>query len=117
MKKQKNKQRGITLIALVVTIVVLIILAGVSMNMIVGENGIVQKAEEAKKKTEYEQRLEKEQMTAQYFIAEELQREKIEIKCNTLDYGEKNGVIRFSSNENTTDSNIVYIDSKCKLPG
>ncbi len=48
MKKQKNKQRGITLIALVVTIIVLIILAGVSINMLVGENGIITQAQTAK---------------------------------------------------------------------
>ena len=52
MKKRKNKQRGITLIALVVTIIILIILAGVSMNMIVGENGIIKRAAEATKETE-----------------------------------------------------------------
>ena len=38
MQKQKNKQKGITLIALVVTIIVLIILAGISINMLMGEN-------------------------------------------------------------------------------
>ena len=41
MQKQKSKQTGITLIALVVTIIVLSILAGVSINMIVGDNGII----------------------------------------------------------------------------
>ena len=48
MKKEKN---GITLIALVVTIVVLLILAGVSINMVLGENGIVTKAKDARDKT------------------------------------------------------------------
>lgn len=48
MQKQKNKQKGITLIALVVTIIVLIILAGVSINMLVGENGIITQAQTAK---------------------------------------------------------------------
>ena len=47
MLKQKNKRKegGITLIALVVTIIVLIILAGVSISMIVGDNGIITQAE------------------------------------------------------------------------
>ena len=36
----KQKSKGITLIALVVTIVVLLILAGVSINLILGENGL-----------------------------------------------------------------------------
>ena len=47
MQKQKNKERGITLIALVVTIIVLIILAGVSIAMLVGENGIITQAQRA----------------------------------------------------------------------
>ena len=47
MKIQKEKN-GITLIALVVTIVVLLILAGISINMTLGSNGIISKAKEAR---------------------------------------------------------------------
>ena len=51
-KKQNNsifsKRKGITLIALVVTIVVLLILAGITINTVIGENGIIQKAQQAK---------------------------------------------------------------------
>ena len=47
MQKQNNKERGITLIAIVVTIIVLIILAGVSIAMLVGENGIITQAQRA----------------------------------------------------------------------
>ena len=46
MNKLKNK-KGITLIALVVTVVVLIILAGVSINAVLGNNGIIKKANQA----------------------------------------------------------------------
>ncbi len=46
---QKNK--GITLIALVVTIVVLLILAGVSISMLAGDNGIIEQAKKAKIET------------------------------------------------------------------
>ena len=50
MKKEiKNKQeKGITLIALVVTIVVLLILAGVSLSLVIGNDGIIKRAKEAK---------------------------------------------------------------------
>ena len=48
----KKNERGITLIALVVTIVVLLILAGVSISMLTGENGIVTQASKAKDETE-----------------------------------------------------------------
>ena len=44
-----RKNKGITLIALVVTIVVLLILAGISLNMVLGQNGIIKRAGEAKK--------------------------------------------------------------------
>ena len=43
-----KKEKGITLVALVVTIVVLLILAGVSITMVLGQNGIVNKAKDAK---------------------------------------------------------------------
>ena len=45
--KRILKERGITLIALVVTIVVLLILAGVSVNALFGNSGIIEKAKEA----------------------------------------------------------------------
>ena len=64
MKKEKQKKRnkkiflkkenGITLIALVVTIVVLLILAGVSIRLVLSDNGIISKAKQAKLQTEKE---------------------------------------------------------------
>ncbi len=51
-KKLKRKERGITLIALVITIIVLLILAGVSIAMLTGENGILTQAQRAKTETE-----------------------------------------------------------------
>lgn len=46
---QKNKEMGITLIALVVTIIVLLILAGISITLVLGENGIIHRTKDAKK--------------------------------------------------------------------
>ena len=51
MKKIQEKQ-GITLIALVITIIVLLILAGVAISMLAGDNGILRQAANAKKETE-----------------------------------------------------------------
>ena len=48
----KRKEKGITLIALVITIIVLLILAGVSIAMLTGENGILTQAKRAKEETE-----------------------------------------------------------------
>ena len=49
---KKLKQRGITLIALVITIIVLLILAGVSIAMLTGQNGILTQAQKAKTTTD-----------------------------------------------------------------
>ena len=49
---KKTKNNGITLIALVITIIVLLILAGVSIAMLTGSNGILTRAQEAKEKTQ-----------------------------------------------------------------
>ena len=62
MLKQKNKEKGITLIALVVTIIVLIILAGVSIAMLVGDNGIITQAQKAKENIELAQKEEEKQL-------------------------------------------------------
>ena len=51
-EKFSQKQSGITLVALVVTIVVLLILAGITIMYTMGDNSIFQKAQEAKNKTE-----------------------------------------------------------------
>ena len=50
--RQKKKEKGITLIALVVTIVVLIILASISIALLRGNNGILSNAKDAKNNTE-----------------------------------------------------------------
>ena len=51
-KKVLKREKGITLIALVITIIVLLILAGVSIAMLTGDNGIITQAKLAKEKTE-----------------------------------------------------------------
>lgn len=52
-KEENNMKnnKGITLVALVVTIVVLLILAGVSINLVLGNNGIIAKAKDAETKS------------------------------------------------------------------
>ncbi len=49
--KRYEEEKGITLVALVVTIVVLLILAGVSINLVLGNNGIIAKAKDAETKS------------------------------------------------------------------
>lgn len=65
-----SKKNGITLISLIITIIVMLILAGVSINAIVGDNGIIGKSMEAAFKTEMQQYLED---TNEYVFEKEAQ--------------------------------------------
>lgn len=58
----KKTEKGITLVALVVTIIVLLILAGVSIATLFGENGIITMAQKAKKETEEASKKEQQQL-------------------------------------------------------
>ena len=49
---RRNTQKGITLVALVVTIVVLLILASITIGAVTSENGILRNANDAKEQTE-----------------------------------------------------------------
>ena len=53
--KFPTSNTAITLVALIITIIVLLILAGITLNMVIGENGIFAKANNAKNKTEVAQ--------------------------------------------------------------
>ena len=44
--------RGITLVSLVITIIVMLILAGVSLSMVMGENSVIEQADQAVKESE-----------------------------------------------------------------
>ena len=55
----KRRDKGITLIALIVTIIILLILAGVTINLVTGQNGIINRAKATKEITTGAQDLEK----------------------------------------------------------
>ena len=59
MNMKKKNERGITLIVLVITIIVTLILAGVTISGLNGENGIITKSKEAKIKAEKSRTIEK----------------------------------------------------------
>ena len=63
MNKTKRNTRGITLIALVITIIVLLILAGVTIAALSGDNGILTRAKDVKEKTEQAQKDEEETLS------------------------------------------------------
>jgi len=95
-----RKERGITLIALVITIIVLIILAGVTISLIMGENGLIEKARsgsqaydkaEAREKLEIalaELRIDKNTKKEEYnedYIDEKLTEENMIVEGNTVE--------------------------------
>ena len=55
----KNSNKGITLLALVITIIVMMILAGVTLSMLFGESGVVTEARKASAEWERQAKLEK----------------------------------------------------------
>ncbi len=79
MKNKRNK--GITLIALVVTIIVLLILAGISITMLTGNNGILNMAGEAKENTEKSNIIER----AQIYILEKQTENQGSLSANELE--------------------------------
>ena len=62
MRKKIKQEQGITLIALVITIVILIILATISITLVFGEGGLIQRAQEGKELTEQAQTDEQEEL-------------------------------------------------------
>ena len=105
MKNENIKnESGITLIALVVTIILLLILAGVTISMLTGENGILNRAMEAKKKTETAN--EKEIIQTEFLSAQ-------------MSNDEANmGVALYDKNfENVNKWNIIYVEKDDKTYG
>ena len=111
MKKIKNKN-GITLIALVITIIVLLILAGVSIATLTGENGILTRANDAKTSTEIAEEREKVELAATAALADDLGGEIKEsfLKQELEKYFGTDGVSVAPGTNNGEEGFIVTID-------
>ena len=102
MKTKEKLSKGITLIALIITIVILLILAGIAIAALTGDNGLFARAQQAKQKT---------------IEAEEKENKIIGNYENTID---KLGIINSSNRENLTGKNVkIYVDGEEKdsFPG
>ena len=112
MKKSRQRNNGITLIALVVTIIVLLILAAVSIATLTGENGILTRANDAKTNTEVAEEKEKVELSATGALAEGLGGE-IDIDKLRTELGKyfENGKydVQEGTNEDGTEGYIVTI--------
>ena len=81
-----RKQKGITLIALVITIIVLLILAGVTIAMVVGDNGILSRSREAKDTTNIKKIQEEVDLEAADLVAEYHTKDSGEVTGSAGDY-------------------------------
>ena len=108
----RKKQQGITLIALIVTIVVLLILAGVSISLIINRNGIISNAEVAKQETEIADEKEKINLSA---LAAQANNEDAVIRRNDFDKELK----KFFNEDYTLepDSDAEEYEVTCKKSG
>lgn len=126
--KQINNKNGITLIALVITIIVLIILAGVTIVTLTGDNGLLQKAGEAKQANEVASAQEKIQVevAGSYDLDEKIDIEQLNNnlkRINGLKYDDKDIVLE-GDNKNIIeqlpaevflDGNNFFIDENGKV--
>ena len=119
----KKQNKGITLIALVITIIVLLILAGVSIATFTGENGILTQAEDAKTKTTQAEARERVQLEiaasfdnkGKYDL--EIAKKNLEDNLKLVKDAEKNGYIEDSNGRLTIKYNgyEIYVDEKGKV--
>ena len=94
-KKQKGrKEKGITLVALVVTIIVLIILAGVTLNIVLDQNGIINKTQQA---------------TEDYDTAQREEQELLGVVEDYIEYAGKTAPIpeRYTKSQITTEDDVA----------
>lgn len=108
LKETLKRSKGITLIALVVTIIVLLILAGISISMLMGQNGILNRAAESKREHTVAQ--EREAIAIAYSASMNVDNigkvTGLELQ-NELDKIMKNTAVT----ENDTDLNILFKDT------
>lgn len=121
MKESLKRKAGITLIALVVTIIVLIILAGVSIGLVLGNNGIVTKAKLAKQNSDKAQEIESNVLeTYQYemeHIASNRDSTEEALLFTTAEDGKLAGEIEKEYNLNTSYKNYKYLLIEAEMLG
>lgn len=120
----KNSNKGITLIALVITIIVLMILAGISIGTLTGEMGLIKNTNNAKEQTE----IENEKEILNISVIEAIRKNKygnleknvfeeilnINGNANIIDEDENDFIVKFTNSERyyqiNKDGDIEYIE-------
>ena len=107
MLNKKNK--GITLIALVITIIILLILAGISISMLTGQNGILNRTQEAKVKNEKSQAQEEVTIALNYLQIEN------ETSSATLTQENKRKILEDELKKSAKDSTVIISGNGYKV--
>ena len=107
-----KKNDGITLVALVVTIIVLILLAGVSINLVIGNNGIMQKA--AKGRVDYTGAAINEQMSLNK-IEDYIENGSSELI--SIEEAKQKGILTEKTSVIDTNGNIIRVPQGFKIAG
>lgn len=111
----KKNEKGITIIALVITIIVLLILATITISSLSGENGIIRNANEAKVDTEISEEKKIVNLATMHAIEENrqgiIEEEKLKRNLNQIVGENKTNVIKNGMNFDVTfvESNRTYI--------
>ena len=106
-KLKIKQEKGITLIALVVTIVVLLILAGVSISLVLNNNGVISKAKDAKNSTEKGQAQDEVNLAINYL--------QIEDATSTLTREDKRKILEDELRKISADSSVSISGSGYKI--
>ena len=109
--QKTKKEKGITLIALVITIIVLLILAGVTIATLIGDNGILIRANEAKENTKIEE--DKEKIKLAISEAQIGENGYQELTTSNLNYQLiKDGTKCIVTDNEDDTKKIIFLDSK-----
>ena len=122
----KFKQKGITLIALIITIIVMLILSGVVLELVIGENGLINTAKSAKKESNYseaKESLELFLLDIKTQVIDEERRATVVTDCdkligkdniteNDIKYENDYALIKYKNYEFKVDEQLRIIDSK-----
>ena len=109
MRKLFKPEKGITLVALVITIIVLLILAGISIMGLSGNNGLISKTQKAKIKTQLSTAKQEVSLAISGLIAENIgNKDKITPQMIANQVNSENNRKTYAENENTFPTNIIY---------
>ena len=122
MNERKSSQNGITLIALVISIIVMLILAGVSLNATIGDNGIITQAQNA---TYMQSIAALEEYLNNYYVEHYDEFESVDNKAEAIEKNIESSEWIWNPSKNgygaigyviNKDGNACYFIQKSKLP-